>query len=167
MKRGIILMVYLVLQPSALSAEFAGGTGEPDDPYQIATAEQLIGIGTDPNLLDKSFVLVADIDLDPNLPGGRVFEGALIAATFKGVFGGGPGGTLMRCEVQAQITGEITVGGLVGRSSDGQIIQRHVCQMVSSLVPGEFIFRPMRAAVLLHCSGRLPLHRGLRDKAGH
>jgi len=79
MKRGIILIVCLMLQSSALSVEFAGGTGEPNDPYQIATAEQLIAIGSDPNLLDKSFVLVADIDLDPNLPGGRVFEDALIA----------------------------------------------------------------------------------------
>ena len=51
---------------------FAGGTGEPNDPYQIATAEQLTSIGSDPNLLDKHFVLVADIDLDPNLPGGRI-----------------------------------------------------------------------------------------------
>jgi len=78
MKREIILMVCLMLQSSALSVEFAGGTGEPNDPYQIATAEQLIAIGSDHNLLDKSFVLVADIDLDPNLPGGRVFEDALI-----------------------------------------------------------------------------------------
>jgi hypothetical protein len=29
---------------------FAGGTGDPGDPYQIATAEQLISIGSDPNL---------------------------------------------------------------------------------------------------------------------
>ncbi len=79
MKREIILMVCLMLQSSALSVEFAGGTGEPNNPYQIATAEQLIAIGSDPDLLDKSFVLVADIDLDPNLPGGRVFEDALIA----------------------------------------------------------------------------------------
>jgi hypothetical protein len=61
-------------------AGFAGGTGTPDDPYQIATAEQLISIGDDPNLLDKHYVLVDDIDLDPNLPGGRVFTQAVIAS---------------------------------------------------------------------------------------
>ncbi len=59
--------------------EFAGGTGEPNDPYQIATAEQLISIGSDPNLLDKHFVLLNDLDLDPNLPGGQVFTRAVIA----------------------------------------------------------------------------------------
>lgn len=58
---------------------FAGGRGEPNDPYRIATAEQLISIGSDPNLLDKHFVLLNDIDLDPNLPGGRVFVHAVIA----------------------------------------------------------------------------------------
>ncbi len=62
------------------AADFAGGTGEPNDPYQIATAEQLASIGFDPNLLGKHFILTADIDLDPNLPGGRVFTDAVIAA---------------------------------------------------------------------------------------
>jgi len=58
---------------------FAGGTGEPNDPYQIATVADLVAIGADSKLLSKYFVLVNDLDLDPNLPGGRVFEDALIA----------------------------------------------------------------------------------------
>jgi hypothetical protein len=73
------------------AVEFAGGMGEPNNPYQIATAEQLIGIGSDPNLLNKHFVLVADIDLDPNLPGGQVFDKPVIgadAAGFSGSFDG-------------------------------------------------------------------------------
>lgn len=65
--------------PAARSAGFAGGTGAPAAPYEIATAEQLGSIGSDPNLLDKYFVLVSDIDLDPNLPGGQVFTQAVIA----------------------------------------------------------------------------------------
>jgi len=60
----------------ARAVEFAGGTGEPDDPYQIATASQLLSLGADPNLRTKHFALVADIDLDPLLPGGQVFRGA-------------------------------------------------------------------------------------------
>jgi hypothetical protein len=62
----------------ARAAEFAGGTGEPNDPYQIATAEQLIAIGS--YLYNKHFMLTADIDLDPNLPGGFVFSRSLIAS---------------------------------------------------------------------------------------
>ncbi len=65
-------------------AGFAGGTGTPDDPYQIATAEELVSIGSDPNLLTKHFVLLNDIDLDPNLPGGRIFTKAVIAPTAGG-----------------------------------------------------------------------------------
>ena len=37
---------------------FAGGTGEPNDPYQIATVADLLAIGSDHDLLRKHFVLV-------------------------------------------------------------------------------------------------------------
>lgn len=97
-----MIVVTFLLAVSLHAAEFAGGTGEPNDPYQIATAEQLVSIGSDPNLLDKAFVLIADIDLDPNLPGGKVFEKAVIAprpdeidprysqdTSFSGVLAGG------------------------------------------------------------------------------
>lgn len=101
LKRGMIVITCLALQSLASSAEFAAGTGDPNDPYQIATAEQLVAVGSDPNLLDKHFVLVADIDMDPNLPGGSVFTDAVIAqdegegvsghsgASFEGVLDGG------------------------------------------------------------------------------
>jgi hypothetical protein len=83
--RGYCLPIIAAFVALSLSArpggavEFAGGTGEPNDPYQIATAAQLLGIGSDPNLLNKRYLLINDIDLDPNLPGGRVFFQAVIA----------------------------------------------------------------------------------------
>jgi len=61
------------------SKKYAGGTGEPNDPYQIATAADLIALGETPDDYDKHFILTADIDLDPNLPGGKVFDKAVIA----------------------------------------------------------------------------------------
>jgi hypothetical protein len=79
---------------------FAGGTGEPNHPYQIATVADLVAVGADTSLLDKHFILLNDLDLDPNLPGGRVFRDALIARDtdpsvngsggqpFQGVFDG-------------------------------------------------------------------------------
>ncbi len=63
---------------------FAGGTGEPNDPYQIATAEHLLSIGSNPALLDRHFVLIEDLDFDPNLPGGQVFQDALMARDHEG-----------------------------------------------------------------------------------
>jgi hypothetical protein len=69
----------MCLLAPAVNAQYSGGTGEPNDPYQIATAADLIALGEDPNDYDKHFVLTADIDLDPNLPGGKVFDKAVIA----------------------------------------------------------------------------------------
>ncbi|MEN6332794.1 MAG: PASTA domain-containing protein, partial [Phycisphaerales bacterium] len=62
---GVICAAVILLScAGALGAvEFAGGTGEPNNPYQIATAEQLIAIGSDPNLANSHFVLTASIDL--------------------------------------------------------------------------------------------------------
>jgi len=59
--------------------KYAGGSGTAEDPYQIATAADLIALGATPEDYDKHFILTADIDLDPSLPGGQVFAGALIA----------------------------------------------------------------------------------------
>ena len=68
--------------------KYSGGTGEPNDPYQIATADDLIALGETPGDYGKCFILTADIDLDPNLPGRKVFDKAVFG-TFMGVFDGG------------------------------------------------------------------------------
>jgi len=62
-KRGIILILCLIFQSSALSAKFAGGTGEPNDPYLVSTADELNSIGHNPRLMDAHFKLINDIDL--------------------------------------------------------------------------------------------------------
>ncbi|MBI9015818.1 MAG: PASTA domain-containing protein [Phycisphaerae bacterium] len=71
------------------------GLGTTADPYQVSTAGQLISIGTDVTLLDKHFILTADIDL-----AGYTFDNAIIARdtdnstdtfagiSFSGVFNG-------------------------------------------------------------------------------
>jgi hypothetical protein len=66
---------------------FSGGTGEPNAPYQITLAEQLVTIADFPDLLGKHFVLNNNIDLDPNLQEGRVLNRAVIP-TFSGTFNG-------------------------------------------------------------------------------
>jgi len=60
--------------------DFAGGKGEPNDPYLISTAEELNSIGHNPRLMKSHFKLTDDIDLDPNLPGRKVFDEAVIAS---------------------------------------------------------------------------------------
>jgi len=92
--------VAIFLFSGPAQAKYSGGTGEPNDPYQIATAADLIALGETPADYDKHFLLTADIDLDPNLPGRKVFDRAVIAAdtndtksgfqgtAFTGVFDG-------------------------------------------------------------------------------
>lgn len=82
----ILLALVWGLNAKTTALEFAGGTGQADDPYQIATPAQLIGIGTDPNLQDKHFVLIADLDMDPNLPDGQLLRSGLVllAGSFDG-----------------------------------------------------------------------------------
>ena len=74
-----LLITTAAICTAAQAVEFPAGTGQPNDPYQIATAQQLIAISQDPNLDSGHFVLVADLDLDPNLSGCRVFHGPIIA----------------------------------------------------------------------------------------
>jgi rhodanese-related sulfurtransferase len=70
-------------EPSVDSEVKYGGTGEPNDPYLIYTAEQLNSIGAEPNDLDKHFKLMADIDLS-----GYLYDAALIAPDINDVDAG-------------------------------------------------------------------------------
>ncbi len=82
--------IVLVLCTGAWSAQFGGGSGTPDDPYQIWTPEQMNAVGADPNTWDNHFKLMADIDLgqypadrfnvigyDRGLRGKKAFRGVL------------------------------------------------------------------------------------------
>jgi hypothetical protein len=74
---------------------YSGGTGDPNDPYQIATAEDLNDIGNYEEDWDKHFILVNDVNL-----AGRTYTIAVIApdvynsnsdfdgTAFSGVFDG-------------------------------------------------------------------------------
>jgi len=89
--RALLLTLTTCLFVLPAHAKYSGGTGEPNDPYQIATAADLILLGDSPADYGKNFVMTADIDLDPNLPGGKVFDKAVIApsgSVFTGVFHG-------------------------------------------------------------------------------
>jgi len=126
--RQTVLWAVILLGTTSQAYDFAGGTGEPNAPYRIATAEQLCSIGSDPNLLDKHFVLVSDIDLDPNLPEGQIFKDALIApqsnrrmlndAPFSGQFNGQ--NHVIRHVI---INGNGVTPGLFGWTSETALIQ--------------------------------------------
>ena len=74
--------------------KYGGGTGEPNDPYLINTAEQMNAIGAEPNDWDKHFKLMTDIDFstyietDFNIIGYYESYGSLNNKPFSGVFSG-------------------------------------------------------------------------------
>ena len=76
LNKSMLLIVVLVqfYASSHAYAQYDGGTGEPNNPYQIATAEDLMALGDSPEDYDKHFILTADIDLDPKLPGRKVLQ---------------------------------------------------------------------------------------------
>ena len=74
-----LMITGILLCSRAYPYSFESGTGESYNPYEISNAEQLMQIGSDLSLMKKSFILTSDIDLDPNLPGGRIFRTAVIA----------------------------------------------------------------------------------------
>lgn len=64
---GLGSIIFLVLSVcflvSRAEGKYSGGTGEPNDPYRIATVEDLNDIGNHPNDWDKDFKLLDDINL--------------------------------------------------------------------------------------------------------
>lgn len=82
---GIVCTAVMLCCANPVRAiEFAGGTGEPNDPYQVATAEQLIAIGLDPNLAKSHFVMTASIDLS-----GTTWSSAVIPSLYGSLDGNG------------------------------------------------------------------------------
>ena len=84
------IMVVICLLVSRADATYSGGTGEPNNPYRIATPNDLNDIGNHPEDWHKHFVLVNDVNLAGytgtqfNMIGGNSFT----YDPFTGVFDG-------------------------------------------------------------------------------
>jgi hypothetical protein len=123
--RGILAVgVFLLTIVSTAHAKYSGGSGTARDPYQIDTATDLIALGETPADYDKHFVLTANINLDPKLPGRKVFDKAVVvpapALAFTGVFDG-KGHVISHLTVQS--TSNV---GLFGRLGYGADVNPHI-----------------------------------------
>jgi len=137
------VMLYFCSLPA--HARYGSGTGEPNDPYLIYTAEQLNAIGAYRGDWDKHFRLMADVDLntlegtpfniigsDYHHPFTGVFDGnrhtishlTISSHTFVALFGRLWSGTKIRDLglVNVNIDGSKYVAGLVGLN-EGDIIR--------------------------------------------
>ncbi len=132
-------------------SKYDGGTGEPNDPYQIWSAEQMNAIGAEPNDWDKCFRLMADIDLsafdgkdarrafntiapDWETPFTGVFDGnghtilnfryTSANGSCAGLFGyvEGPDAQIRNVGlIDPNVAGGLYVGSLVGRLNEGAV----------------------------------------------
>ena len=59
----VSLVVMLLLAGSALAGTYSGGSGEPNEPYRIATPNDLNDIGNHVEDYEKCFVMVKDINV--------------------------------------------------------------------------------------------------------
>lgn len=93
----LVSLIIALLAGAAANAKYSGGTGDPNDPYQIATAEDLNDIGNYEEDWNKHFILVSDVNL-AGFPGiqfniigyfiGWDRSGHQIGKPFTGVFDG-------------------------------------------------------------------------------
>ena len=134
-------VLFWQVPPESGLPEFAGGKGEPNDPYLISTAEQLNAIGHNPRLMDSHFELIDDLDMTDYrfYPIGSrdylyrgVFEGnghMISNLTIEGEDDLGLFGVIAYeaevknlCVVDVNITGSgRCVGGLVGYNVGGTV----------------------------------------------
>jgi hypothetical protein len=122
--RGVVLLSLMLLvgSPVVRGVDFAGGTGEPNDPYLIATAEQLLA--ADFTVPGTYFRLCNNIDLDGRIAWGGSFRAHLDGAGYEiqnaiRVMGG----SIFDCvEAEGTITNLVLANfdvGLVLRSGHG------------------------------------------------
>ena len=91
----VLLAVLSTFTSSIFAGTYSGGTGEPNDPYLIATPEDLNSIGLDSNDWDKHFLMTADINMADYAyttalisPDTDNFDSGFQGTSFKGIFDG-------------------------------------------------------------------------------
>ncbi len=107
----ICLFLVLYFYGLTAQAQYGGGSGEPNDPYLIYTAEQLNEIGLHEDDWDKHFKLMADIDLS-----GYTGTNFNIIGSLYGSFGGvfdGSGHTISNFTYTSTDTNRIGLFGCV------------------------------------------------------
>ncbi|MHC4168883.1 MAG: GLUG motif-containing protein [Planctomycetota bacterium] len=85
----LLVLAIVCLLSLPVGAQYGGGTGEPDDPYLIYTAEQMNEIGANFRTdWDKHFKLMANIDMSAYVDRSFNIIGSNNNNAFRGVFDG-------------------------------------------------------------------------------
>jgi hypothetical protein len=84
----LVSLIIALLAATAANAKYSGGTGDPNDPYRIASAEDLNDIGNHQEDFDKHFILVNDVNLAQYTGTQFKIIGTSYNTPFIGVFDG-------------------------------------------------------------------------------
>jgi predicted outer membrane repeat protein len=123
-------VLWWQLTPLPQLPAFSGGTGGPDDPYLISTADELNSIGHNPRLMSAHFQLINDIDL----AGVSFF---VIAGQWY-PFGGTFDGNCHTISNFSYTSAEATGVGLFGYVAGGQIVDLGLIDSYMSIKKGLF-----------------------------
>lgn len=134
-RRDFIECVWIVGVLAAAAWGYSGGSGTPNDPYQLATAEDVLELSQSERDWSKHFVLTAHIDLQ-----GQAWRGAVI-----GEFRGSLDGTGYEIRNLA-VSGEAPVG-LVGMLYDTGQVKR--LGVVNAIVVGADAWSNHNVAILV------------------
>lgn len=115
MKHLTILITLLAMAPFAAMAQFAGGSGTSEDPWQVETLEHLQAIN---DHLDAHFIQIADIDASETaeMDGGA---GWMPIETFTGTYNGA-GHTIDSLTINRP---GVTRAALFARVNEGGVIE--------------------------------------------
>lgn len=112
-------VVCFVLSVSVVSGgRFAGGDGTAVSPYQIASAEQLVALGADPNLWDQHFALIRDLNMARVEPNSIRPIGNSQGQPFTGLFDG-QGHVISHLRIVRPDALGVGLFGLVGKRFGG------------------------------------------------
>jgi hypothetical protein len=127
---GKITLLYVVLGSSFVFGQYGGGSGDPNDPFQIGTTHHLINLRNDPNNWDKHFSLTADLDL----AGVNMIPVGNAAVPFSGTFDGG-GHTISNLTISLPDSESVGFFGVVDNVIDPNTI--FDLGLINSSVTGE------------------------------
>jgi hypothetical protein len=88
MKRVISAILVIAAFSTSAIAKYSGGSGDPNTPYQIATAADLNDIGNHLEDFNKCFIMIADINLAQYTGTQFKIIGPNSTTPFQGVFDG-------------------------------------------------------------------------------
>lgn len=114
------------------------GSGTEEDPYQIATAQDLIAVSLFPSRLDKCFQVMADLDLSSGID--RPFNGIGVREEkcFDGQFDG-QGHSLRGLVIDASSSEQVGLFGLVGSKAVVKDFHLIDCSVVAASEVGALV----------------------------